>query len=388
MLLILSNGSGEDRIGAEIAQAWRRQRPDDLIQALALVGTGTAYRAAGVELLPPCFSPPSAGFAYLQPRLLWRDLRAGLLPHLQQSCQLLRQHPARRVIAVGDVVPLLASLALPQAAGIQRAFVACALSEYYLGTKRQKGKTVFDPLQRRLLRRFGIPVFARDALTAASLQRFGVDARCVGNLMLDAVGTASEMAPAWPGPVVGLLPGSHHDAPANLALMLAQLAPACQHTLQLVLLQAPQLPAGQLQPVLARAGWTETTRGQWAKAQARLCFWPARHYQTLLHKADLMVGLAGTANEQAVGYGVPVLSFAAAGAAQYTWRFGEAQQRLLGAGLCFLGDPHPQLVSWQLLRMLREPAYRRAAHQSAAERFGQPGGTLRLVQAFELAAQA
>lgn len=386
MLLILSNGSGEDRIGAEIAGEWRRQRPGDLIQALALVGAGTAYAEAGIELLPPRFSPPSAGFAYLQPGLLWRDIRAGLLPHLQQSWQLLRQHPARRVIAVGDMVPLLASLALPQAAGIQRAFVACALSEYYLGSTLQAGRTVFDPLQRRLLRRFEIPVFARDALTAASLQRFGLDARCVGNLMLDAVGTAAGPTPDWPAPVVGLLPGSHHDAPANLALMLTQLAPACEHALQLVLLQAPQLQAASLQAVLARAGWHQRTEGHWELKASRLCFWPARHYLSLLQRAALVVGLAGTANEQAVGYGVPVLSFAAAGSAQYTWRFGEAQQRLLGAGLCFLGDPHPQLVSWQLLRMLSDLAYRRAAQQSAAERFGRPGGTARLVQSLALAA--
>jgi len=374
-LLLISNGSGEDRIAAEIASCWRVQAPETEIQALALVGTGTAYTEAGIASLPPRFSPPSAGFAYLNPRLLWHDLGAGLLPHLIQSWRCLREHPADQVIAVGDLVPLLASLALPQA---KKAFVACALSEYYLGESLKPGRSVFDPLQRQVLKQSGMVVFARDALSAQSLQRFGIKAHFVGNLMLDCVGEPGPPLPNPDRPTIGLLPGSHADAPANFGLMLQQLAATYQSPLHFVLLQAPQLETKVLAQSLLERGWQQDG-ACWHLQQARLSCWPARHYQTLLQQAALVVGLAGTANEQAVGHGVPVLSFASRQAQQYTWRFGEAQQRLLGAGLCFVGDPHPELISWQLQRMLNEPAYRQAAKKMASSRFGLPGGVKRLV---------
>lgn len=375
-LLILSNGSGEDRIGAAIAVAWQTLLPDSQIQALALVGQGQAYTEVGIDLLPPRFSPPSAGFAYLQPGLLWRDLRAGLLPHMYQSLLGLRQQRPDHVIAVGDIVPLLAALAVPEA---RKTFVACALSEYYLGDTLQAGRTVFDPLQRQILRRFQIPIFARDALSAQSLRRFGLMSHFRGNLMLDCVGSDQPPLPDFRCPVVGLLPGSHADAEANFHLLLQQLAPLGDQPLHFVLVQAPQVARSGLSQILAQAGW-QARGAVWQRQQVSFSFWPAQSYKAVLQQAQVMVGLAGTANEQAVGYGVPVLSFAAAQASQYTWRFAEAQQRLLGAGLSFLGDPHPRLISWQLQRMLKHPTYRQQAQQIASTRFGLPGAVQQLVQ--------
>src|SRR5687768_11123846 len=83
--LLISNGSGEDRIAAQLAQRWREAEPGLELRALALVGEGLFYQQAGIELLAPRFSPPSQGFAYLRPGLLAADFRAGLGGHLLRS---------------------------------------------------------------------------------------------------------------------------------------------------------------------------------------------------------------------------------------------------------------------------------------------------------------
>ena len=85
--LMVSNGSGEDRIAVALARAWQKQEPDLELEALALVGKGDFYTEAQIPLRPVQFSPPSEGFAYLHPGLLWQDLRGGLGRHLQSVWQ-------------------------------------------------------------------------------------------------------------------------------------------------------------------------------------------------------------------------------------------------------------------------------------------------------------
>lgn len=389
-LLLISNGNGEDRIAAALAQAWIKQEPQTQISALALVGQGEFYRDAGIPLLTPRFSPPSQGFAYLHPRLLWRDLRAGLGSHLSASLKALCQSPAEHIVAVGDIVPLLAALwaARSQSPKPQLAFVACALSDYYLVNRHgnpKQGATCFDPLQLHLLKKHRIPTFFRDALTAQNLRQRGIQAHWEGNPMLDCLTPLSAPQISLPelrmeASLIGLLPGSRRDAPANLAWILQQIQPLRSKTLDFWLPVSPQLQPAALESALKAQGWLRKAE-YWSAGDCHLWLLEQTAFGPLLERAELVIGLAGTANEQAVGYGVPVLSFAGPeGVQQYTWAFGEAQQRLLGSGLSFLGDPHPQLVSWHVQRMLREPAYRRAAQQVAAERFGQPGASARLVR--------
>lgn len=384
-LLLISNGNGEDRIAIELARVWHKLRPGTEIKALALVGTGQFYQDVGIALLRPGFSPPSQGFAYLHPKLLWKDLQAGLLPHLWQSLNLLKaqQNQLDYVLAVGDIVPLIAALQTRTPAS----FVACALSDYYCAHPTQSS---FDPLQRQVLKRFQVHTFARDMRTAQNLQTRGIQAFFLGNPMLDAFDKPGDEAPhqattaeTTQAPCIGILPGSHRDAKANLKLILKQIHPLENTPLRLAVIMAPQISPQDLVTFLQQQGWknkSPATNTHWQRGELRLKLSEHSAFQTVLKQAALMIGLAGTANEQAVAHGVPVLSFAGHGQ-QYTWAFGEAQQRLLGAGLVFLGDPHPQLVCWQIRQMLKHlPSYRQICSEVGRERFGLPGASDRIVQ--------
>lgn len=383
-VLLISNGNGEDRITAHLGRRWRESRDGLSLQALALVGSGLFYTQARIPLLPPRFSPPSQGFAYLKPHLLLKDFQAGLGAHLRKSISCLLEIGPRIdfVLAVGDIVAVIAA----SLTGRPFAFFGAALSDHYLGAAGLAGKNSYDPLQRWLLKRKDALVFGRDALTAGNLRRHGLDAHFVGNPMRDCMETPSGNCPyssssAGDRPLILLLPGSHADALANFALTLELLEPSLHAAKDLVVLCAPQLAHQDWQGQLRTSGW-EQSDGHWRRQQGRLWLLDAVWMAPLLQQAQLAIGLAGTANEQCVGAGLPVISFATPGA-QYTWAFGEAQQRLLGAGLFFQGQTNAELLARQIGMILAPesaPLIRARLAQVSAERFGAAGGDMRMLE--------
>jgi uncharacterized protein (TIGR03492 family) len=118
-------------------------------------------------------------------------------------------------------------------------------------------------------------------------------------------------------------------------------------------------------------------------------------FAELLGQADLVVSMAGTATEQAVGLAKPVLQLAGRGP-QFTDGFAEAQRRLLGPGLYCAPAAGGAAGSVAALaasaaiaeRLLDDLADARRAgplHQQldreARLRIGAPGGTERMAEA-------
>jgi uncharacterized protein (TIGR03492 family) len=115
-------------------------------------------------------------------------------------------------------------------------------------------------------------------------------------------------------------------------------------------------------------------------------------FSGILAAADLVISMAGTASEQAVGLAKPVLQLAGRGP-QFTESFAEAQRRLLGSGLhCADGAAGSQAalnatatLAAALLKQLADPtqaaALRRRLERLASERIGDPGGSERMAKA-------
>jgi uncharacterized protein (TIGR03492 family) len=100
-VLIVSNGHGEDAVGALLAK--RLIHSDVPVSAYPLVGPGDAYE--GALLLDPRRTFPSGGFGL---RGAWKalaaDLRSGLIAHWQaQRGTLAGQRGRHRLaVAIGD----------------------------------------------------------------------------------------------------------------------------------------------------------------------------------------------------------------------------------------------------------------------------------------------
>jgi uncharacterized protein (TIGR03492 family) len=364
VILWLSNGHGEDEIAGRIHDALGLPG-----SAWAMVGAGNAWRRRGVPLIGPANLLPSEGFGTLSLKHFVRDLRHGFVAtHLRQAAfarGLRRTAPRPRLaVAVGDIVPLAAALL----ARLPVAVVSCAKSAWYDG---QSGHHALD---RRLLRR-AVAVFARDALTAVRLAAAGVPCRDRGNPMMDGLDPADPAALCPPGETaVALLPGSRADATANARLLLeaAGLLPGAPRAL--IAAAQPLDPAVAVPPGWMPAAWDAPLPGAPHLALrhgggARAVIVTDR-FADCLHAATIAIGMAGTANEQAVGLGRPLV--AVPGAGNQGTAFVAMKARYFGPAA--VAAPRDAAAIARLAAgLLADPAGRAAMAAAGRARMGPPG---------------
>jgi uncharacterized protein (TIGR03492 family) len=184
-------------------------------------------------------------------------------------------------------------------------------------------------------------------------------------------GLAGSPLPA-DGPVaatVALLPGSRAYAPRALHAMAAGLAALADDGEATAAWVA--WTGGAVPPPAARLGAAgRPVRRLAARRRPR----PLRlgRFADVLASADAVLGTSGTAQEQAAGLGLPVVSFPVEPA--YGAAFLANQRRLLGAALEVVA-PTPRTVAAGLRRALHDAAFRADAAREGPARLGPPGGT-------------
>ncbi|MGQ9865116.1 MAG: lipid-A-disaccharide synthase-related protein [Pseudanabaenaceae cyanobacterium] len=369
-ILFISNGHGEDLNGSTVLAALRDRRPDWQFLAAPLVGEGQAYRKWAVPVVTPTRKMPSGGFIYMDNRRLWQDLRAGLLTQTWQQMQTLRQQQVDGVVAVGDTVAIAAALLT----GAPFVSFLVSLSARYTG-RLQLPFPVLSLLRHRRCRL----ILTRDALTAKLLQEQHYPAKFAGYPILDLlqVGRPTLQKPV-DRPLVALLPGSRlPEATHNLALLL-EMVTHVPSPMSFFAALVPELQA--ILPAIA-PGWQWD--GQTLRRERHEIHCPPQAFAEILTLCDIAVGMAGTAIEQAVGLGKPVLQIPGAGP-QFTYRFAEAQMRLLGPSVQTVGTgPATSATLIQaaqrLVTLLGDRSYLAQCPQWGVESVGIPGGTQRIV---------
>jgi uncharacterized protein (TIGR03492 family) len=391
-LLLLSNGHGEDLSGALLGQALLKQGHQ--VDALPLVGSGQPYRDSQIAVVVSTreFSTGGLGYTSLRGRLT--ELIQGQVLHLLQA--LMRLLRIRRrydlVVVIGDVIPVIAAwlCARPVATYL------VAYSSHYEGRLNLPW-----PCGACLASERFRAVFSRDLLTAKDLSaQLGRPVEFVGNPFMDPV-----LAPAPALPArrrrLALLPGSRRpELEHNLLLLLravealpAPLFSTGELAVDLALIRS--LSDQSLEALVAPKGWQLQPANSSAGELARLVNGPR---QVLVHRgafaavvqnANLVLAMAGTATEQAVGLAKPVVQMAGAGP-QFTASFAEAQRRLLGPTVfCVEGESGEQatvlatarLVLDLLERSVQDQQLQRLCRQQAAERLGSMGGAEQMATA-------
>ena len=360
-VLIVSNGHGEDAVGMALAT---RLKPSAAITAFPLVGTGGAY--ADVALLEPRRALPSGGFGLRGSwRGLWADLWSGGMRHWMGQRATLRRQRGRHnlVVAIGDVY----CLRMAALAGTYTDFVATAKSEY--------GQP-HGAFERLLLRRYARAIFTRDQVTADALHHAGLPARYVGNPLMDTIGISGGR-PSLDGmrPTVTILPGSRADAYANLGPLLQMcgriVGRVPSHFLCAL---APGIDLKRVKAVAATIGWV--LEGEVLRRD-HVAVTLTRAFGDAVQAADVVVGLAGTANEQAAGLGKPVVTFAGGGT-QVTSQFVRLQKRLLGDALIVADNGADAAEA--VVRLLGDPNERATRGNVGRQRMGQPGAVARIAE--------
>ena len=399
-LLVISNGHGEDEVAMRIVRELQCLPTPPNISALPIVGTGQAYQRQRVPIVGPVQVMPSGGFVYMDLRQLFRDLGGGLLSltwgQLQALWSWAREGDA--ILAVGDIVPLL----FAWWSGVPYAFVGTAKSDYYLrdeaGSYPQlSGLQRFQPSVYPLWDRWFMQdprcraVFPRDHLTSDRLQHWPIPVFDVGNPMMDQLAPQGKL-PLIPlgltsALTVTLLPGSRPpEVYENWAVILAAIAGLLNTSSQPWLFLAAIVPNLDLQifhAALHAQHWQrqamavepqDLTVQTFVQAQATLLL-TQRAFNDCVHAADVVIAMAGTATEQCVGLGKPVITLPGAGP-QFTPKFAQAQARFLGPSVTLVQAPEqvPAAVHhWGL-----QPQQRQEWQENGDRRMGPPGAARRI----------
>ena len=380
-ILLLSNGHGEDLSGSLLGSALRTLGHE--VTALPLAGLGNPYAQATIPLLGSSheFSTGGIGYTSLQGRLT-ELIQGQILYLLRRLLRLLRHaHRFDLIVVVGDVIPVIA-------AWLTRRPVATylvAYSSHYEGQLRLPW-----PCKPMLSGKNFRAVFSRDQLTADDLsEQLGRPVQFLGNPFMDPVLLPTPSTANTPAQI-GLLPGSRRpELEANLQLLLrmsAQLPDNMGISLELALVSS--LDDTGLNRCANGVGW-QLRDGRLERHGCPAVRVRRGAFQAVLQQSDLVISMAGTAAEQAVGLAKPVLQLPGQGP-QFTASFAEAQRRLLGPTVfCAPGDSGSQdnlfasaeLALKLLKRIHHDLDFQKQCHTEAQRRLGSSGGGLRMASA-------
>jgi uncharacterized protein (TIGR03492 family) len=392
-VLLLSNGHGEDLSGALLGSELRTLGHQ--VEALPLVGSGHPYRDAGLPLILKTreFSTGGLGYTSLRGRLT--ELIQGQVLHLLGGVVKLLRVAQRYdlVVVIGDVIPVMA-------AWLSRRPVVTylvAYSSHYEGRLRLPW-----PCGACLSSRRCRAVFSRDQLSADDLsQQLRRPVAFLGNPFMDPV-----LAPQPPLPScrhrLGLLPGSRRpELEQNLRRLLGvvELLPEpllASGALAVDLALVNSLDDRELAAVAQTEGW-RLQAGEGAHQESRLVLGQRQiavqrsRFSAVLQCSDLLLCMAGTAAEQAVGLAKPVLQLSGEGP-QFTPEFAEAQRRLLGPTVFCAEGPVGSADTLQatadlalelLERSSTDRVLKDRCHREAMTRLGTVGGAKRIAGAMD-----
>ena len=386
-VLFISNGHGEDLNACEVLKALQHKHPDVEAIALPLVGDGNAYRRAGVKIATPTKALPSGGFAYMN---FWKqieDFQSGLIGLTWQQIKAARAcgKTCDFVFATGDVLPAI----FAWLTGLPYAMFLVSSSGFY------ENRYLPPWLQAQMMRSPRCrQILTRDAYSAKLIKQRGYrNTSFVGYPIMDVLEpTGKDLDLLKNVPAIALLTGSRlPEAAENLVLQLSLCeAIAQEFAPNPVQFRAALVPSlmPQLSELAAIAGWQydEGKLYQEKLGISVLCFSDA--FADILQQCDLAIGMAGTAVEQAVGLGKPVVQIIGNGP-QFSYRFANAQERLLGLSVqtIGIGFATPEILreaAGCIKRTLGDRDYLARCQLNGLERVGAKGGSQGLANAIAL----
>lgn len=384
-VLFISNGHGEDLNSSLIAEQLRVINPHLTIDAFPIVGQGKSYVNKNIKIVAPLQEMPSGGIFYLNPVNFLKDLTSGLL--ILTIRQLVTINKIKDnydlIVAVGDIVPLF----FAYLTGKKFVSFLVANSSYY------EGKLKLPFLTKLILRSHLCQlIFTRDAFTNEDLKKQGLKKVIYrGYPVMDTLyESGKNLELNREIPMIALLPGSRlPEALRNFALELK----VCE---KLVIKYGEKWQfRGALVPSITEENLLELAlENQWQYAEGIFRkeiegkTVEVRVYRTafadILLQCNLVIGMAGTAVEQAVGLGKPVVQIPSNGP-QFTYRFAEAQMRLLGLNVVTVKDSQDIEAKCEegadkVKELLQNPQFLEKCVKNGKERIGTAGASLKMAE--------
>lgn len=380
-ILFISNGHGEDLNGSLIAKEIPLINPEIELAALPIVGEGNGYRKYNIKIIVSTQNMPSGGIFYLHIFNFIKDLISGLIGLTIKQIIALKKYSkdADLIVAVGDIVPIFFAYLTKQKF---MAFIV-STSSYYEGEIKLPFLTKLMLKSPRCLK-----IFTRDKFTADDLQKKGFSqAIFAGYPIMDVLKpNGKNLNLLTDNFMIALFPGSRlPEALANLELELQvceQLILLGKFDLQFRVALVPSIKDSDLEIVAKNREWEYLGKGKFVKninnkSVEVLTYKDA--FADIISQCKLVLGMAGTAIEQAVGLGKPVVQIPGKGP-QFTYRFAEAQMRLLGIGVRTINDHNSeeimcQKAAFEIINILEDKIYQQKCIENGKIRVGEKGGS-------------
>jgi uncharacterized protein (TIGR03492 family) len=378
-LLSISNGKAEDALAVCV------------LKELGQLMPGLAYERAGYSVLGPRQESPTDGFMMQSFKNFVTDIRAGFVQMSLEQFRVIREAKPDVVFVCGDVYALWAATTFTSNVKPKVFQLQPLVSVYY-----QDGMTAEERLKRlhriavdsfilpeRWMMQKAERVFVRDERSSNELRAKGLNnVVSHGNVMMDQVVKAEvDLSPIRDGrDLLVLLPGSRDDYLFSFPKMLETAA----HLPEFQIFAAF---SGDLNRLTLPPGWTWQQPSDLERSlstervavhdQARVVIL-RQAFVACLHHAKVVLGTAGTANEQAAGLGIPVVSFPTHGP-QFTELFARAQKRLLGDAV-FLLQADPVQLAQMVKQVSKDETLRNAVARAGDERIGKPGAAKKMAR--------
>lgn len=376
-IFFISNGYGEDTISAAIVNAVHVLSPRTPLFALPLVGNGTAYRKAPCEIVGPGTVMPSGGVIPGNPGNLIKDFRSGLLKLTWRQLSVIGEISPRSsaVVTVGDIYPALLAVLRGNR---PRIMVGTAKSDYFVA---------YNGFETFIMKKWFEEVFVRDEPTALSLRGRGVQASWPGNVMMDCLEEENARFPLSENSrTVALLPGSRASAFLDMPVLAESaeiLSEKLSGDVRFLAGIALSIDSRALARALSEKGWgfREGKTAAWGrydfiekKGVSILLVRGA--FGDVLRKSVLVIGQAGTGNEQAVGLGKPVVTFDTFEKKGMGW-YRKRQKGLLGDSISVV-KRDAESIAGEAFDILRDRSRYEAMAEIGKHRMGPPGGAAKI----------
>ncbi len=329
-ILVLSNGHGEDLSGSLIAKQFVKSGYS--VNALPIVGKGNHYKKEKIKILGKTkeFSTGGIGYNSLKGRL--SEIFGGEIFYLLRKLYL--TYKIRKnydyFFVVGDIVPIFFAWIC------KKDFFTylVAYSSHYEGKLNLPWPSKFFLLSQKAKK-----IYTRDYLTANDLTlQLKKKVSFLGNPFMDKYFSRNKELKNDEFSI-GLFPGSRFPETLHNFVLILEVLEALSdlryfQKIKFNFAIVNSLSSFKISEIFQKRGWLKLENirdNNLLKFQYKFLevniYW--NNFDKILLKSRCCISMAGTAAEQAIGLGKPVIQIEGKGP-QFTKTFAEAQRRLLG----------------------------------------------------------
>lgn len=373
-ICFIANGYAEEMIAANLMEALSKEllahnKLDEyqLIGA-SLVSSGQWFQEKG---FPTFFSggvTPSGGFPTKSWKGFFDDMMAGAFSKpflLSRYINEWGKYYLACTVVVGDFLLMMTSAKVAKKHRIPLVFVPTAKSNYIQPHFR---------IEKKYIKKHASLTFPRDLITANDFSQYGIPVEYHGNLIQDLYSEQTQKLPVTE-PVVALLPGSRNEAYKNICMML-DMPSQIITKVHWAMVVADSLDKNQIIHAFEQHKWKISNPDDEIMIAKHGIFaiylYPNSYFDRVIASCYTAISLAGTATEQIIGLGKPVIAFKGSGP-QSSHKRMIANKALLGDAFIYEKNYHNVVPILQ--NLLHSPTRQKQLGDLGRERMGQRGAT-------------